>query len=104
MALISFAVTAKLICVFVFGYADCWFSHEAAHLFPVLKYEQLLGDKVYSLNRLCKMFSVWSHSSLCHSGANGNLCFFMNAVKACHCGCINPVLSVCVMLLFFSYM
>ena len=32
-ALISFAVTAKLICIFVFAYADCWFSHEAAHLF-----------------------------------------------------------------------
>ena len=32
-ALISFAVTAKLICAFVFAYADCWFSHAAAHLF-----------------------------------------------------------------------
>ena len=32
-ALISFAVTAKLICVFVFAHADCWFSHEAAHIF-----------------------------------------------------------------------
>ena len=31
--LISFAVIAKLICVFVFAYADCWFSHDAAHLF-----------------------------------------------------------------------
>ena len=31
-ALISFAVTAKLICVFVFAYAKCWFSHGAAHL------------------------------------------------------------------------
>ena len=31
-ALISFAVTAKLICVFVFAYADSWFSHDAAHL------------------------------------------------------------------------
>ena len=31
-ALISFAVTAKLICVFVFAYADCWFSHAAAQL------------------------------------------------------------------------
>ena len=31
-ALISFAVTAKLICAFVFAYADCWFSHGAAHL------------------------------------------------------------------------
>ena len=31
-ALISFAVTAKLICAFVFAGADCWFSHVAAHL------------------------------------------------------------------------
>ena len=30
-ALISFAVTKKLICVFVFAYAKCWFSHDAAH-------------------------------------------------------------------------
>ena len=30
-ALISFMVTAKLICVFVFAYAKCWFSHDAAH-------------------------------------------------------------------------
>ena len=29
---ISFAVNAKLICVFVFAYADCWFSHEPAHI------------------------------------------------------------------------
>ena len=29
--LISFGVTAKLICVFVFAYAECWFSHDAAH-------------------------------------------------------------------------
>ena len=26
------AVTAKLICDFVFAYADCWFSHSAAHM------------------------------------------------------------------------
>ena len=31
-ALISFTVTAKLICTFGFAYADCWFSHEAAHI------------------------------------------------------------------------
>ena len=24
-------ITAKLICVFVFAYAKCWFSHDAAH-------------------------------------------------------------------------
>ena len=34
-ALISFAVTAKLICALGFVYADCWFSHEAAHLFLI---------------------------------------------------------------------
>ena len=28
-ALTSFAVTAKLVCVFVFAYAKCWFSHDA---------------------------------------------------------------------------
>ena len=31
-ALISFAVTAKLICVFVFAYAKIRFSHVAAHI------------------------------------------------------------------------
>ena len=31
-SLISFAVTAKLICVFVFAYAKCLFSHDAAHM------------------------------------------------------------------------
>ena len=29
--LISFAVTAKLICVFVFAYAKIWFSNDEAH-------------------------------------------------------------------------
>ena len=37
-ALISFAVTAKLICVFVFAYADCWFSHAAALIFVTCSY------------------------------------------------------------------
>ena len=26
------AVTANLICAFVFAYADCWFSHAVAHI------------------------------------------------------------------------
>ena len=30
--LISFAFTAKLICVFLFAYAKSWFSHDAAHM------------------------------------------------------------------------
>ena len=32
-ALISFAVTAKLICVFVFAYVKSRFSHDEAHIF-----------------------------------------------------------------------
>ena len=35
-ALISFAVTAKLIWVFVFAYAKSLFSHDAAHMYSVL--------------------------------------------------------------------
>ena len=34
-AQISFAVTAKLICVFVFAYAKRWFCHDAAHICTV---------------------------------------------------------------------
>ena len=30
--LISFAVTAKLICAFVIAYAKCWLSHDVAHI------------------------------------------------------------------------
>ena len=30
--LITFALSAKLVCTFVFAYADCWFSDEAAHI------------------------------------------------------------------------
>ena len=36
-ALISFAVTAKLICVFVFAYVKIRFSHNEAH-FQVIMY------------------------------------------------------------------
>ena len=38
-ALISLAVTAKLICTFVFAYADCWFSHGAAQM--ILTYREI---------------------------------------------------------------
>ena len=35
-ALISFTLSAKLFCAFVFAYSKCWFSHDAAHLLPPL--------------------------------------------------------------------
>ena len=34
--LTSFAVTAKPTCVFIFAYAKCWFSHDAAQSFLCL--------------------------------------------------------------------
>ena len=30
--LIRFTFTAKLICALGFAHADCWFSHEVAHI------------------------------------------------------------------------
>ena len=35
--LISFTVTTKLFCSFIFAYADCWFSHDAAHFIYIQK-------------------------------------------------------------------
>ena len=45
-ALISFAVTAKLICAFVFAYAGCWFSHAAAQI----SNHKLLVNKYFLIN------------------------------------------------------
>ena len=42
-ALISFAVTVKLICIFVFAYAKSRFSHDAAHF---MQHTNLLLDQV----------------------------------------------------------
>ena len=41
-ALISCAVTAQLICAFVFAYAKCWFSHYMAHFSLMCLYEKTL--------------------------------------------------------------
>ena len=43
-ALISFAVTAKLICVFVFAYAKIRFSHDAAQI--------MLGEPIIRLTEI----------------------------------------------------
>ena len=42
MALISFAVTAKLICVFVFACAKRWFSHDVAQKWKLWKVSVIL--------------------------------------------------------------
>ena len=50
-ALISFAVTARLICVFVFAYAKSRFSHNEAHLSENLRSASLItnaGSYIFS--------------------------------------------------------
>ena len=47
---ISFAVTAKLICVFVFAYADCWFSHEAAQMEKRARYNSQVTTDIMLQN------------------------------------------------------
>ena len=44
-ALISFAVTAKLIPVFVFAYTKSWFSHDMAQIIIIIIYLHVLCDK-----------------------------------------------------------
>ena len=60
-ALISLAVTSKLICVFGFAYADCWVSHEEAHLQLVVKSHVYLKTsfQLHSTS-LCQ---TWSETS-----------------------------------------
>ena len=52
-------VTAKLICVFVFAYADCWFSHEAAQITITAP---ILGAKMSRTMR--KLFSILNYHHL----------------------------------------
>ena len=59
-ALISFAVTAKLICTFDFAYADCWVFHTAAHF---IKFSENRNCTVWLL-RLSNCFSSLTHPRL----------------------------------------
>ena len=62
-ALISFAVTAKLICIFVFAYAKRWFSHDAAHIFEC----QITPIFVYSSeSSIATMMSTLDHNDDYH--------------------------------------
>ena len=51
--LISFAVTAKLICTFVFAYANVQFSHDADHLslcennLPQIRMNRIVSGKLF---------------------------------------------------------
>ena len=54
--LISFAVTAKLICVFVFTYAQRWFSHDEAHMIYILSWCTVLLQLLRKLMELINIF------------------------------------------------
>ena len=73
-ALISFAVTAKLICVFVFAFAKSWFSHDAAHIMfaniyndlPPALVDQYLGwERKLYLYLFLHLFVLWVTFSSC---------------------------------------
>ena len=69
-ALISFAVTAKLICVFVFPYAKCWFSHTAAHLVICLLVTKTIShfgfdDRIFVLIVSVPCLNIFFHLNIC---------------------------------------
>ena len=57
-ALIISALTAKLICVFVFAYANRWFSHDAAQVFKV-SYLQTSTQKFQSCHQYPLTHRYW---------------------------------------------
>ena len=59
-ALISFAVTTKLICVFVFAYAKRRFSHDAAHFIVDSSPLTIQRSKWAITNRLMLCFCLLS--------------------------------------------
>ena len=74
-ALISFAVTAKLICVFVFAYAKLRFSHDEAHFVSVPKFLWLVTSRHNSLQEVRCVFWLslerWHHNSALPSTGAG---------------------------------
>ena len=63
-ALISFAVTAKLICVFVFAYAKSRFSHDEAH--KSVGYEINKINYNYNTHFVKKMRYFSIRDCMCH--------------------------------------
>ena len=57
-ALISFAVSAKLICVFVFANAKRWFSHDGPQIIVYLAIKLQLGAVAQSVAVLPGMLAV----------------------------------------------
>ena len=73
-ALISFAVTAKLICVFVFAYAKNRFSHDAAHLSLssyTLKFLNFQTQEIFAVINLKFKQRGQAVEFFCQKDANG---------------------------------
>ena len=92
--LISFAVTAKLICAFVFAYADCWFSHAAAHIFlatAVAMRTIVLADHlgIDQLTRAFGMVALFQGAAfMTNAPLAGKMLFqqpHLNITKTCPC-------------------
>ena len=58
MALISCAVTAQLICIFVFAYAKSRFSHDAAHMFVTATRVMIFSQYRDSVQEITDMLNV----------------------------------------------
>ena len=63
-ALIRFAVTAKLICAFVFAYAEIRFSHDAAHFILKIETFRFIAQVISISSRLKKTVFVIERISL----------------------------------------
>ena len=77
------AVTLKLICIFVFAYIKCWFSHYAAQVFmhkTTLKYlyEMPRESKNIMLKCPCIVFPLKTHFYIEKLGFTGVFIFFSN--------------------------
>ena len=66
-ALISFAVTAKLICLFVFTYAKSRFSHDAAQITKTNQAKKAQnGRKERTANCICNLQNKYTCSLKVH--------------------------------------
>ena len=91
--LISFAVTAKLICVFVFAYADCWFSHAAAHI---------LGSCYLLL--LSNVLKFFDPKFLVPKEVAGTLRKHAHAIYRHSFGCKKSKISLEIFIIFFLFL
>ena len=82
-ALISCAVTAQLICVFVFAYANRWFSDAKAHMLLIKALQTL---HIIRETCPCIEYPLKSHFYLVKLGYAGVYLFFLFLLQNIDCG------------------